>query len=189
MKIYKKKNFPVIDAHRVLEPSPIVLLSSHWKGQSNIMTLGWYTVMEFTPSLVGCVISQANHSFAMIRKSGECVINIPTADMVDAVTAIGNCSGDKIDKFEATGLTQAKAAKVKAPLIAECFASFECRVADSRLVHRYNFFIFEIVKAHVAPSPKYPQTLHYHGQGIFTTDRKIINRSAKFTKWNQTAIF
>ncbi len=55
-----------------------MLVSSQFGGERNIMTMGWHTVMEFTPSLVGCIISSANHSFGLIRKSRECVINVPT---------------------------------------------------------------------------------------------------------------
>jgi flavin reductase (DIM6/NTAB) family NADH-FMN oxidoreductase RutF len=189
MKIHAKRDFPVERIRRYLEPGPIVLVSSAWKGRDNIMTMGWHTVMEFTPSLVGCVIAGSNDSFGMIRKSGECVINIPTADMIDAVVGVGNSDSD-IDKFETFGLSRAGAAKVKAPLIRECFASLECRIADARLVNKYNFFIFEVVKAHVAPAPKYPKTLHYHGQGVFTADDgKAVSRRRLFTKWKDTGTF
>ena len=58
---------------RYLEPGPIVLVTSAFGGRRNIMTMGWHTVMEFTPSLVGCVIAAANHSFEFVRRSGECV--------------------------------------------------------------------------------------------------------------------
>jgi hypothetical protein len=68
MKKYTKKEFPVSDIRRFLEPGPIVLISSAWKGKTNIMTLGWHTVMEFSPSLIGCVIANSNFSFEMIRK-------------------------------------------------------------------------------------------------------------------------
>ena len=67
----ERSDFPVSQARRYLEPGPIVLVSSRWKDKSNIMTLGWHTVMEFTPSLVGCMISGGNHSFNMIRNSRE----------------------------------------------------------------------------------------------------------------------
>src|SRR3712207_3634026 len=67
MKHAAKKAFPVGQVRRFLEPGPIVLVSSRWRDQTNIMTMGWHTVMEFTPSLVGCVISSGNHSFRMIR--------------------------------------------------------------------------------------------------------------------------
>ncbi len=167
MKRYEKKDFPVAEIRRFLEPGPVVLVSSAWKGKTNIMTMGWHTVMEFTPSLVGCIISSSNHSFEMIRRSRECVINVPTADLAEAVVRIGNSSGRDLDKFAAFGLTAAPATRLKAPLVRECYASFECKLVDARLVRAYNFFIFEVVKAHVATAPRYPRTLHYRGDGVF----------------------
>ena len=116
----RKGDFPVGQIRRYLEPGPIVLVSSRWKDMTNIMTMGWHTVMEFTPSLVGCVIAGGNHSFRMIRNSGECVINLPTTRLTDAVVGIGNSSGAEVDKFREFGLTAEEAAAVAAPLIREC---------------------------------------------------------------------
>ena len=175
-----KRDFPVGQVRRYLEPGPIVLVSSRWEGRANVMTLGWHTVLEFTPSLVGCMISAGNHSFHMIRGSRECVINLPTTALTDTVVGIGNTSGAEIDKFETFGLTAEKAQKVGAPLIGECHASFECRLHDDALVDTYNFFIFEVVKAHVAASPKHPETLHYTGDGVFMVAGKTISRRALF---------
>lgn len=167
MRAFRKKDFPVWNVRRFLEPGPIVLVSSAWKGQTNVMTMGWHTVMEFTPSLVGCIIAEGNHSHDMVRRSRECVINLPTDDLARTVVGIGNCSGADVDKFQKFKLTAVPAERVKAPLIKECYASFECRLADARLVRRYNFFIFEVVKAHVGASPKVPRTIHYRGNGEF----------------------
>ncbi len=175
-----KRGFPVSEIRRYLEPGPIVLVSSASKGKTNIMTMGWHTVMEFSPSLVGCMISSGNHSHAMIRESGECVINLPTTKLTDTVVGIGNTSGNEIDKFEHFGLTRVKAAKVGVPLIGECHASFECRLNDDALVKNYSFFVFEVVKAHVAASPKHPETLHYTGDGVFMVAGKIISRRSHF---------
>jgi flavin reductase (DIM6/NTAB) family NADH-FMN oxidoreductase RutF len=176
----QKIDFPVSQARRYLEPGPIVLVSSAWKGARNVMTMGWHTVMEFTPSLIGCVIAGGNHSFEMIRRSRECVINLPTIALTDQLVGIGNSSGASIDKFAKFGLTAKPARRVKAPLIAECHAHFECRLADGRLIDPYNFFIFEIVAAQVARSPKHPQTLHYTGDGVFMVAGKIISRRGRF---------
>ena len=175
-----RQDFPLANIRRYLEPGPIVLVSSAWDGQRNIMTMGWHLVMEFTPALVGCVISAGSHSFGMIRASRDCVINLPTLRLVDEAVGIGNCSGRTVDKFERFGLTAVPAAVVGAPLIAECHASFECRLADDSLVDKYNFFIFEVVKAHVAKSPKHPETLHYTGDGVFMVAGKVISRRAQF---------
>ncbi|RAJ05018.1 flavin reductase (DIM6/NTAB) family NADH-FMN oxidoreductase RutF [Chitinophaga skermanii] len=179
---YRKTSFPVSDVRRFLEPGPIVLVSSCYKDQRNIMTMGWYTVMEFTPSLIGCMITASNHSFELIKKSKACVINIPTYDLIDTVIGIGNTSGATIDKFEAFGLTPGKSLQVKAPLIKECYANFECKVVDTKLLNKYNFFILEVVEAHVAKTPKYPETVHYRGDGVFMVSGKNINKRKLFKK-------
>src|SRR5690242_3243216 len=137
MKEYKKRDFPVSDVRKFLEPSPAVLVSSAWKGEQNIMTMGWYTVMEFTPSLIGCIISDQNYSFDLIRKSKQCVINIPTRDLAKKIVAIGNCSGAEVDKFKKFKLTALAASKVDAPIIKECYANFECQLVDAKLVKKY----------------------------------------------------
>jgi flavin reductase (DIM6/NTAB) family NADH-FMN oxidoreductase RutF len=167
MRCYAKRDFPVSNVRRFLEPGPIVLVSSAHKGETNIMTMGWHMPMEFQPSLVGGIISSANHSFEMIRKSRQCVINIPTEDLAATVVRIGNSSGRDLDKFSEFGLTPKPGAHVRAPLIAECYANFECQLVDASQVKKYNMFIFEIVKAHVATAPKVPKTIHYRGDGEF----------------------
>ncbi len=179
-KLPKKTDFPVSQVRRYLEPGPIVLVSSRWRDANNIMTLGWHTVLEFSPSLLGLMISAGNHSHRMIRESRECVVNLPTTALTDTVVGIGNSTGAEIDKFAEFDLTAQKAAKVDAPLVGECHANFECRLRDDVLVERYNFFIFEVVKAHAAASPKYPQILHYTGDGVFMVAGKTISRRSQF---------
>jgi flavin reductase (DIM6/NTAB) family NADH-FMN oxidoreductase RutF len=175
-----KIDLPVSQVRRYIEPGPIVLVSSAHGPARNIMTLGWHTVMEFTPSLVGCVIAAGNHSFELVRRSRECVINLPTTALIDKVVGIGNSTGAEIDKFAAFELTPQQARLVGAPLIRECHANFECRLADGALIDKYNFFIFEVVKAHVAAIPKHPRTLHYTGGGVFIVAGKVISRRGKF---------
>ncbi len=176
----EKREVSVSGVRRWLEPGPIVLVTSHWQGRSNVMTLGWHTVMEFTPSLVGCVIAASNHSFAMIRGSGQCVINLPTLELLDTVVRVGNTSGAEIDKFRSFGLTPEPSLEVEAPAIRECHAHFECRLYDDALVERYNFFVFEVVRARVATAPEHPRTVHYLGEGRFMVAGDIVDRSGLF---------
>ncbi len=177
---YRKHDFPVDAIRRFLEPGPVVLVSSRWKGQANVMTLGWQTVLEFGPSLVGCMIAAGNHSHEMIRRSRDCVINIPEAGLIDQVVGIGNCSGAEVDKFARFGLTALPAGMVGAPLIAECYANLECRLVETALVRRYSFFIFEVVKAQAPRRPRYPRTLHYTGDGVFMLSGTHLNRRRQF---------
>src|SRR5438046_1399977 len=131
MKEYRKRDYPLDGIRRFLEPGPIVLVSSAWEGKTNIMTMGWHMMLGFSPALFGSYIWDGNHSFEMLRRSKECVINLPTTDLVDAVVGIGNCSGEEMDKFQKFGLTPVPSEQVKAPLIKECYANFECRLADA----------------------------------------------------------
>jgi len=179
MTSYAKKDFPVSDVRRFLEPGPIVLVSSAWKGQTNIMTMGWHMVMGEGPSLIGCYIWDANHSFEMIRKSKECVINIPTVELATTVVDIGNSSGRDIDKFMTFKLTASPGEKVGAPLIRECYANFECRLIDSSLIKKYSLFVLAVVKAHVPARPRFPQTLHYRGDGLFMISGPTVSKYRK----------
>ena len=169
-----KKSFPLSRVYGLLEPGPVVLVTTSRKGVPNIMTMSWHTMMEFEPPLVGCVISGRNYSFDTLLATRECVINIPTVELAKKVVGVGNCSGRKVDKFAAFGLTPLAATHVKAPLIAECYANLECKVADTRLVNKYNFFILEVHKAWIDPAKKDPRTLHHRGKGVFTVAGETI---------------
>jgi flavin reductase (DIM6/NTAB) family NADH-FMN oxidoreductase RutF len=174
-----KKSFPLSKVYGLLEPGPVVLVTTADQGRKNIMTLSWQTMLEFEPPLVGCVISNRNHSFAALKKTKECVINIPTAELAAQVVGCGNTSGRKLDKFHAFGLTPAPAARVKPPLIAECYASLECRLVDTKLVAKYCFFILEVVQAWVDPAQISPRTLHHRGRGAFMLAGDTIKLPSK----------
>lgn len=182
MKKNMKKDFPVSDVRRFLEPGPIVLVSSEWQGKQNIMTMGWHMIMEFEPSLIGCYIWSQNHSYNMILKSKNCVINIPTVEIATKVVGIGNCSGRQVNKFKKFKLTPLTSETVKAPLIKECYANFECKLIDASLIRKYNLFVLEVVKAHVTESPKFPQTIHYRGDGLFMISGPTTRRYRKLFK-------
>lgn len=169
-----KKTFPLSKVYRLLEPGPVVLVTTAHKGKADIMTQSWHTMMEFEPPLVGCVISGRNHSFEALTKTKECVLSIPSVELAKQVVGIGNCSGSKVDKFSKFKLTALPASKVTAPLIAECFANLECRVVDTRMVNKYNFFVLEVVQAWIDPAQKKPRTLHHQGRGVFMVAGETI---------------
>lgn len=174
-----KKSFPLSKVYRLLEPGPVVLVTTAGKDRANIMTMSWHTMLEFEPPLVGCVISNRNYSFDILKTNRECVINIPTVALAKKVVGVGNCSGRKVDKFKKFGFTPSAASSVQAPLIAKCYANFECRVADMKMVAKYNFFVLEVLKAWIDPMQKHPRTIHHQGMGVFAVDGETIRLPSK----------
>ncbi len=165
--IRPRRKLALARVYGLLEPGPVVLLATAHRGRSNVMAMSWLTMLEFEPPLVGCVVSGRNFSFELLRRSRECVIAIPEARLARQVAAAGNRSGRAGDKFAAVGLTPVPATKVGAPLVGECAANLECRVADTRMVNRYNFFVLEVVAAWIDPRVREPRTLHHRGRGRF----------------------
>lgn len=143
------------------------------------MAQSWHMMMEFEPPLLAAIISGRNYSFELLRASRECVINIPTLELAQAVVGCGNTSGHNTDKFKAFGLTPTPAACVAAPLIEACYASIECRVTDTRMVNKYNLFVFEAVKAWLDPAQKNPRTLHHRGNGVFMIAGETVKLRSK----------
>lgn len=138
-----KKTLALDQVYRLLEPGPVLLVTTANKGKANVMTLSWHTMMDFEPPLVGCIVSNRDYSFNALKKTKECVLNIPTVDLAKEVVGCGNTSGRNVDKFKKFKLTSLAASQVKAPLIKECYANLECKVVDMNLVNKYNFFIFK----------------------------------------------
>lgn len=175
----KLKPLPLSKVYQLIEPGPVVLLTTARKGRANVMTMSWHMMVEFEPPLVACVVSGANHSFAALRASRECVIAIPARKLAAKVVKVGNSSGRDTDKFEAFGLTALPASRVAPPLIAECFANLECRVKDTRLVGTYNLFILEVLAAWTDPAQKNPKTIHHRGYGSFAVDGPVIRLKSR----------
>jgi flavin reductase (DIM6/NTAB) family NADH-FMN oxidoreductase RutF len=173
------KDLALSKVYQLLEPGPVVLLTTARKGRANVMAMSWHMMVEFEPPLVACVVSNADHSFAALRATRECVIAIPALKLAQKVVEVGNSSGRDTDKFTAFGLTPLPAERVAAPLIKECFANLECRVADTRLVNQYNLFVLEVLKAWRDPAQKTPKTIHHHGYGKFVVDGATIRLKSK----------
>ena len=176
------KELPLAKAFQLIEPGPVVLVTTAHKQKANIMTMSWHMVMEFTP-VIGCIIGPWDFSYKALCATKECVLAIPTFDLAGKVVDIGNCSGREVDKFKKFKLTPVPAGIVQAPLIAECLAHIECRVVDDRLGKKYGLIILEGVKAWVDPDHKERRTIHANGDGTFVVDGRTLNLRKKMTKW------
>ncbi|WP_328862885.1 flavin reductase family protein [Streptomyces sp. NBC_00306] len=174
---------PLNQVHRLIEPGPVILVTTRHEGIPNVMTNGFNMMVRHEPPLIGCTIGPWDHSYAALRATDECVISIPGSELAEIVVDVGNCSGQEVDKFQTFDLTPVDAESVQAPLIAECFANIECRVVDTALVDSYDLFVLEAVKAWVDPSRTDPQMFHHRGDGTFTLDGETVDLQDRMTKW------
>lgn len=167
------KRMKISRAFTLIESGPVVLVTTGDGVRHNIMTISWTMVVDFTPVLA-LTTGPWNYSYAALRKFRECVIAIPTVDLIDQVVGIGTCSGADTDKFAKFRLTPVKARHVRAPLIKECLANIECRVID--IVKNHNIIILEGVAAYIDSSRKEKRTIHAIGDGTFVVDGRKLDR-------------
>ena len=160
-------------AFTLMESGPVILVTTHDGQQDNIMTISWTMVVDFTP-VFAITTGAWNHSFAALRKNKECVIAIPTVDLLDKVIGIGTCSGADTDKFARFKLTPVPGKVVRAPLIKECLANMECKVID--IVKKHNIVVLEAVAAYFDTARKEKRTVHAVGDGTFIVDGRKIDR-------------
>lgn len=167
-------------AFTLIESGPVILVTTHDGKQANVMTISWTMVLDFTP-VFAIATGAWNHSFKALRKTRQCVIAIPTVDLLDQVVGVGTCSGIDTDKFAKFGLTTEPARLVQAPLIKECLANIECQVID--IVKKHNIVVLQAVAAYFDPTRKEKRTLHAVGDGTFIVDgRKLDRRRAMAAK-------
>ncbi len=167
------RKMPITKAFTLMEPGPVVLVTTNDGSKNNVMTISWSMVMDFTP-VFAITTGEWNYSYAALRKTRECVISIPTVDMLDKVVGIGTCSGIDTDKFEKFRLTPVNAKFVGAPLVKECLANIECRVTD--IVKKHNIVVLEGIAAYYDSSRKEKRMLHATGDGHFVADGRRLDR-------------
>ncbi len=160
-------------AFTLIEPGPVVFITTNDEEKNNIMTISWTMVVDFTP-IFAITTGPWNYSYSALIKSGECVIAIPTVDLIDQVVGVGTCSGADIDKFERFGLTRVKGKYVRSPLVNECLANIECKVID--IVEKHNIVVLQGVAAYFDSLRKEKRTIHAIGDGTFVVDGCKLDR-------------
>lgn len=174
---------PLNKAYRFLEPGPVVLVSTALDGRANLMAMSYHMMMDDELPLIGCSLGPWNHSYRAFRDTGECVLAVPGADLVQTVVDIGNCSGADVDKFAAFGLTALPAAQVAAPLVAQCLANLECRIVDDHMADSHNFFILQAIQAWTDPERAERRLIHHNGDGTFSLDGEKLDLRDRMTRW------
>jgi flavin reductase (DIM6/NTAB) family NADH-FMN oxidoreductase RutF len=160
-------------AFTLMEPGPVVLVTTHDGKKNNVMTISWTMVLDFTP-VFAITTGNWNYSYAALRKNKECVIAIPTVDMLDKVVGIGTCSGADTDKFAKFEVTPVRGKVVRAPLIKDCLANIECKVID--IVAKHDIVVLEGLVVHMDSARKEKRMVHAVGDGTFIVDGRKLDR-------------
>jgi flavin reductase (DIM6/NTAB) family NADH-FMN oxidoreductase RutF len=166
-------DLPISKAFTLMEPGPVVLVTTNDGHKDNVMTISWTMVLDFVARFA-ITTGAWNYSYAALTKTKECVIAIPTVDLLDTVVGVGTCSGKDTDKFEKFGLTRVKAKHVRAPLIAECLANIECRVSD--IVKRHDIVVLDGLAAYLDGARREKRLIHAVGDGTFVADGRHFDR-------------
>jgi len=167
----------------LVAPRPIGWISSRdAQGRVNLAPYSFFNAFNYDPPIIGFSSIAWKDSVQNASETREFTWNLVTRELGDQMnqTSAPLAHGD--DEFPFAGLTAVPGRAVKAPLIDECHASFECRLVDTSLIRRYSFFLFEVVKAHVATAPRYPTTVHYRGDGVFMISGRNVSYRRRF-KW------
>lgn len=185
MKVFEETNLkelPASKAYRIIEPGPIVMVSTRENGKPNVMTMGFHMMIQHDPALIGCVMGPWNYSYKALGQTGECVIAVPGIDLAETVVDVGNCSGEETDKIKKFCLKTEAATDVSAPLLTDCLANIECRV-DRSLSRSYNLFILKATRVWVNEDRKERRMMHHRGDGTFTIDGDTLDLKNRMVKW------
>ena len=134
----------------LIYPLPAVLVScGATPDEYNLLTVAWTGTVCTDPPMCYVSVRPERHSYGIIRRTGEFVINLTTRGLARAADWCGVRSGRDYDKFREMGLTPGKALKVAAPIVEESPVSIECRVRQVLELGTHDMFLAEVVAVQV----------------------------------------
>lgn len=133
----------------LLSPVPPVMVSCGDMEKSNIITIAWTGILNSNPPKTYISVRPQRHSFEIIKKTKEFVINLTPASLVKEADYCGIYTGAKVDKFEKCSFTKTEASTVGCPLIEECPMNLECKVTDIVELGSHYMFIADITAINV----------------------------------------
>ena len=133
------------DSLRLLNGGPVVLVTTAWRDQTDVMPAIWTTPLSRTPPLIGVAIHGSRHTHDMIRFAEEFALNFPGPELMNHGHYFGVVSGRDVNKLELAKLPTFKASKVSAPLIEGCLAYIECGLEDSYRIGDHTLFVGRVL--------------------------------------------
>jgi len=144
-----RQTISAIDARRLLGGGPVVLVSTSFRGNTNVMPAAFVTPLSFDPPLIGIAVHPTRHTHDMIKASEAFALNIPTRELLHHCMYLGSVSGRDLNKLELTKLPAFRARLVDAPLLEGCVGHIECSVEDAYAVGDHTLFVGKVIAAQV----------------------------------------
>ncbi|MDO8636549.1 MAG: flavin reductase family protein [Dehalococcoidia bacterium] len=129
-------------------PRSPAVVTVHSRGRSNALAVGAYCHMSDEPPLYGIAISPKRFSYELICESGEFGINFFPLEAAELILALGDLSGRDVDKFTKLNIAIDKPVKISAPLLADAYVSYECKIVDRMNIGDHVWFVGKILAAH-----------------------------------------
>ena len=127
-------------------PLPPALVTVGSEEEANVLTVAWTGILATVPPKTYISVRPSRHSYGLLKRTGEFVIHLPSAEMARAVDYAGIFTGAKVDKFEKCGFVKTKSEAVSAPTIANCPVALECRVTDVLPMGSHDVFMADILR-------------------------------------------
>ncbi len=139
--------FQTLNPGTLLCPVPAVMVScASEKAHPNIITVAWTGTACSQPPMLSIAVRKERFSHAIIRESGEFVVNLVGREQLRAADYCGVKSGRDEDKFAACGLTPVPVPEMRyAPAIGECPLYLACRTEQVLELGSHDLFIARII--------------------------------------------
>ncbi|MFA7249353.1 MAG: flavin reductase family protein [Dehalococcoidia bacterium] len=174
---------PHAAAARLLLGGPVVLVTTTWRGRTNVMPLAWHMPVSVDPPMVAIAVEQSRHTAEMIRHSQEFALNFPTRPLLHHVQYLGSLRGDRVDKIEAAQLETFPPEQITAPLLSACAAWVECSVVEVMPLGDHVLFVALVNAVRVNPAsfddawivgPEETRPLHFLGGNRYSFLSRIV---------------
>ena len=158
----------LIEATRLV-PCSVVMLSTGGEGNRDVMTATAMFVAEDLPLLIISVAKESK-CYELLERTGECALNVASAEQAGLVKKVGSTHGREVDKFKAFGINVEKGTRIGSPLIKGAFANLECKVITSLPVTTYMLYLVEVVACKVDDTLT---PIAWHKDRYFSLDKEV----------------
>jgi flavin reductase (DIM6/NTAB) family NADH-FMN oxidoreductase RutF len=132
-------------------PRTAVIVCAFHEGKMDVMTCTWHCPLSSKPPLFGILLSPKRFTYQLILNSGEFSVNFMPSDSGGLLAAVGGTKGTSTDKFKTFNIAKDIPLKTNAPVLADAYAAYECKLTENRTYGDHQLIVGEVVAVHCVP--------------------------------------